>query len=120
LLISLPQDLHSIIAEFVMVELDLTEPVAKLFGLFRNSETSVLEDFRELVTKLPCDLLAGFFSQLFKPAYIAVDGTPQHVAELRFVLPGRADELLAALRAYKADRDKVFTHDASPSFRASA
>jgi hypothetical protein len=59
---------------------------------------------------MPRDALASFFGKLFKPSYLPVNGTGKHIAELRFVLPGGADELLAALRAYQADRNRIFTH----------
>jgi hypothetical protein len=83
---------------------DLAAPITILVRLFRNCEPCVFEDLRELVIHLPRELLAGFFGNFFKPAYVAVEGTTERIAELRFFFPRSADEMLAALRAYEADR----------------
>ena len=83
---------------------NLDEPGTMLFRLFRKCDPTVLKDFAELITRLPSEFSAEFFSQFFKPAYVPVSGTTQHVAKLRFTLPKRADELLAALRAYQVDK----------------
>lgn len=83
---------------------DLSKPIDMLFRLFRNFEPGSLKEFAELITHLPSEFSAEFFSQLFKPAYVPVSGTTQHVAKLRFTLPKRADELLAALRACQVDK----------------
>jgi hypothetical protein len=78
---------------------DFSDVMSKLSLLLRDAESGVLEDLFKLITDMPRDALASFFGKLFKPSYLPVNGTGKHIAELRFVLPGGADELLAAFRA---------------------
>jgi len=94
--------------------------MAVLTRLLRDAEPCVLEDLRDPITGLLRDFLADFFSNFFKPAYAAVSGATQNIAELRFVFPRRADELLSALRAYEANRHKILAHGAIPSVSTSA
>jgi hypothetical protein len=100
--------------------IDLREVKERLTLLLRDGESGVLEDLFKLVTEMPRDTLARFFGDLFKFAYLPVNGAGQHVAELRFVLPGGADELLAALRAYESDGNNIFAHGSISSSCASA
>jgi hypothetical protein len=78
---------------------------ASLLRLFRDAEPSVLEDLLKRTAKLPRYLFASFLGQFFKPTYIAMGGTSEHVAELCFVPPKGSNEFLAALRAYEANID---------------
>jgi hypothetical protein len=102
------------------VEFDFSDVIRGLALLFSETESRVLEGLFQLVTNMPRDRLASFFSQLFKPAYLPVNGAGQHIAELRFVIPGGADELLTALRAYEGDGNVVFAHGTISSSCASA
>jgi len=78
--------------------------MSELSLLLRDAEPRVLEDLFKLITNMPRDRLASFFGNLFEPSYLPVNGAGQYVAELRFVLPGGAGELLAALRMGGHDR----------------
>jgi hypothetical protein len=100
------------------VEFDFCDLTRRLSLLFSEAQPRVLEDLFKLVTDMPRDRLARFFSKLFKPAYLPMNRAGQHIAELRFVLPGGADELLAALRAYELDSNKIFAHRAIPFIAA--
>lgn len=100
------------------IVIDLTEPVAILIRLFRDAEPGVFEDLFKLIAEMPRNTFAGFFSNFFKPAYVAVNGAMEHIAELRFVFPRRADELLAAMRAYEVDRHKILNHGTISSVSA--
>jgi hypothetical protein len=97
------------------IEPDISAVVERLSLLLRNGEPRVLENLLNLVAEMPCDTLASFFGDLFKLTYLPVNGGGQHVAELRFVLPGGADELLTALRAYELHKNNFFAHGAIPS-----
>jgi hypothetical protein len=94
--------------------IDIRGVSQRLALLLRDAEPRILEDLFKLIAELPRNLLASFFGNFFKPAYVAVNGTTQHIAELHFVLPGGADELLTALRTYEADRNKIFAHGSIP------
>jgi len=94
--------------------IDVTGPMGFLTRLLRDAEPGILEDLRHLIAELPRDFLSGFFGNFFKPAYVAVNGASEDIAELRFVPPRGADELLAALRAYEPDRNKIFAHSSIP------
>jgi hypothetical protein len=82
---------------------DLDEAAAALLGVLRKCDAVILEDFFQLFSNTPMDVLAEFFDYLFKPAYVPVVETTKHVAELRLILPAEANERLAALRAYQAN-----------------
>jgi hypothetical protein len=75
--------------------------------LFRDAEPGILEDIRDVLANAPSGFLTEFFSQFIKPSYVSMDGAVQHRIGLSFGFPRRADELLAALRAYKRKKDFV-------------
>jgi hypothetical protein len=87
------------------VAIDVNEIVQKLASLLRNCEAGVFANLCESIASLSRKDLAGFFCKLAKPAYVTVNGTADRIAELRFSLPGGANELLAALRTYEANKD---------------
>jgi hypothetical protein len=91
---------------------DFTASIAKLTLLFRDCEPGILEDLRESIASLTPERLGNLLLNFAEPAYLSMEGTANHVAGLRFSFPGRANELLAALRASEGNKDTVIAHDA--------
>lgn len=94
-----------------MLAVDLSGVTERFTLLLREGEPRALEDLFKLITEMPRDSLASFFGKLFKPAYLPMNGTGQHIAELRFVFSGGANELLTALGTFEADRkNNILAH----------
>jgi hypothetical protein len=87
------------------VAIDVNEIIQRLASLLRNCEPGVFANLCKCIAGLSREDLASFFDNLVKPAYVTVNGTADRIAELRFSLPGGANEMLAALRAYEANKD---------------
>lgn len=75
--------------------------------LFRDAEPGVLEHIRDMIADAPSGFLTEFLDQFIEPSYVPVDGTSQYVVGLSLSFPQRADQLLAALRAYQREKNLV-------------